>query len=148
MKYAAAAMASFIVATAAIAQTTVPGNMPNQPATTTNSNAPMSATGMYYTLTPNWNSGAFRTSELVGKSVYNTANERIGEVEDVLISTDGKVNAVVLGVGGFLGIGERKVAVVPSALSFRREGDGVANYRVNMTKGDLTNAPEFRWPNR
>ncbi len=61
-------------------------------------------------------SGAWRVSDFEGKSVYGSDGESIGEINDVLVSQDGSVNAVIIGVGGFLGIGEKDVAVDMSAL--------------------------------
>jgi sporulation protein YlmC with PRC-barrel domain len=55
--------------------------------------------------------GEWRGSKLIGVNVYNTNNESLGEINELLISQSGKVEAVVIGVGGFLGIGERNVAV-------------------------------------
>ncbi len=60
--------------------------------------------------------GAWRVSDLEGKEVYSAENESIGQINDVLVSQNGSVNAVVVGVGGFLGLGERNVAVDISAL--------------------------------
>ncbi|KEQ08130.1 PRC-barrel domain-containing protein [Pseudorhizobium pelagicum] len=61
-------------------------------------------------------SGAWRVSDFEGKAVYGTDGESIGEINDVLVSQDGSVNAVIIGVGGFLGIGEKDVAVDMTAL--------------------------------
>lgn len=61
-------------------------------------------------------SGAWRVSDLQGKEVYGAEDESIGQINDVLVSQNGSVNAVIVGVGGFLGIGEKDVAVDISAL--------------------------------
>lgn len=61
-------------------------------------------------------SGAWRVSDFEGKSVYGSDGESIGSISDVLVSQDGSVNAVIIGVGGFLGIGQKDVAVDMSAL--------------------------------
>ncbi|MCL6707881.1 PRC-barrel domain-containing protein [Pseudomonas sp. R2.Fl] len=63
--------------------------------------------------------GAWRVSDLEGKSVYDPNGESIGEINDVLVSQDGSVNAVIIGVGGFLGIGEKDVAVNIAALQLK-----------------------------
>ncbi|MBL0406653.1 PRC-barrel domain-containing protein [Microvirga aerilata] len=55
-------------------------------------------------------------SQLEGVNVYNDRNENIGDINEVLIDRQGKVEAVVIGVGGFLGIGDRNVAVPFNAL--------------------------------
>jgi len=61
----------------------------------------------------------FRSTNLRGTRVYGANNENIGEINDVLISRSGQVAAVIIGVGGFLGIGEKDVAVPMSMLVFQ-----------------------------
>lgn len=68
---------------------------------------------------PRRDQGVMRASELIGKDVYGANNEDIGDVDDVLINANGQVIGVVVGVGGFLGIGETNIAVPMSALQFR-----------------------------
>ena len=55
--------------------------------------------------------GQWRSSKLIGVNVYNDNNEKIGDIEELIIDKSGKVDNVVLGVGGFLGMGEHYVAV-------------------------------------
>ena len=69
--------------------------------------------------TPN----TWRASKLDGVEVYNGKNEKIGEIDDVLIGRGGRVEAVVIGVGGFLGMGERNVAVPYDALKWQMDAD-------------------------
>lgn len=61
-------------------------------------------------------SGAWRVSDLKDKPVYSVDGSNIGDINDVLVSQNGSVNAVIISVGGFLGIGEKDVAVNMSAL--------------------------------
>jgi hypothetical protein len=56
-------------------------------------------------------SGEVSVRELLNKSITNAANDTIGDINDVLIGADGKIAAVIVGVGGFLGMGEKSVAV-------------------------------------
>jgi sporulation protein YlmC with PRC-barrel domain len=55
--------------------------------------------------------GQWRATKLEGLDVYNPNNEKIGDVSELIIDRDGKIEAVVIGVGGFLGMGEHQVAV-------------------------------------
>jgi sporulation protein YlmC with PRC-barrel domain len=55
--------------------------------------------------------GEWRASKLAGVNVYNDANEKIGDINDVILDKSGKALKVILGVGGFLGMGEHNVAV-------------------------------------
>lgn len=65
--------------------------------------------------------GEWRASKLVGVAVYNNGNEKIGDINDVILDSGGRVANVVIGVGGFLGMGERNVAVGFDQLKFVRE---------------------------
>jgi sporulation protein YlmC with PRC-barrel domain len=55
--------------------------------------------------------GQWRSSKLIGVDVYNEANEKVGDIEELILDKSGKIENVVLGVGGFLGVGEHYVAV-------------------------------------
>jgi sporulation protein YlmC with PRC-barrel domain len=55
--------------------------------------------------------GEWRASKLIGVNVYNDNNEKIGDIKELIIDKSGKVDNVVLGVGGFIGMGEHYVAV-------------------------------------
>ena len=63
-------------------------------------------------------SGDVSAKELLAENVVNAANESIGDINDVLIDRDGKVAAVIVGVGGFLGMGEKDVALPYQQLTF------------------------------
>jgi sporulation protein YlmC with PRC-barrel domain len=65
--------------------------------------------------------GEWRASKLVGVNVYNEANEKIGDINDVILDKAGKVENVILGVGGFLGMGEHYVAVAYDKLKWSNE---------------------------
>lgn len=69
----------------------------------------------------------------------------VGEINDVILGRDGQIKAVVLGVGGFLGIGEKNVAIPMQDVKFVKNGDDVDDYFlvVNANKDVLTNAPAY-----
>ena len=71
--------------------------------------------------------------------------EDLGEINDIVLNRDGEVEAVILGVGGFLGIGEKDVAVDMDSIKFVNEKDNVDDYFlvVNTTREMLENAPAF-----
>jgi sporulation protein YlmC with PRC-barrel domain len=87
----------------------------------------------------------WRGSKLIGATVYGTDNSSIGEVNDLVLASDGKVNGVVIGVGGFLGVGEKNVAVPFEKLTVTRKADSAAidKITVSFTKDELKNAPTF-----
>ncbi len=87
----------------------------------------------------------WRASKLMGTKVSNTAGEIIGDINDVLIEKDGKVAAAVIGVGGFLGLGERHAAVPFRSLQLTRDANNNPLVRVNLTKDQLKVAPEWKW---
>ena len=65
--------------------------------------------------------GTWRSSKLMGLDIYNRADEKIGDINEILLDSTGKVKAVVIGVGGFLGMGEHDVAVSMDKLKFMEE---------------------------
>src|SRR5215510_6918227 len=99
-KYAIAGIAgSALLASLAFAQS------PSTSSDTTK-NAPTTTMSDTSSFQGNW-----RASKLVGLSVYNEKNESVGSINDMLTDKNGKIVAVVIGVGGFLGLGEHLVAV-------------------------------------
>lgn len=60
----------------------------------------------------------FRSTSLVGKTVYNLQDENIGAISDLILDSKGRVAGVIVGVGGFLGMGQSEVAVPMNALKF------------------------------
>ena len=65
--------------------------------------------------------GNWRASKLMGLNVYNEANEKLGDINELLVDKSGKIEAVVIGVGGFLGMGEHDIAVSMDKLKFVEE---------------------------
>jgi sporulation protein YlmC with PRC-barrel domain len=86
--------------------------------------------------------GEWRASKLVGVNVYNDANEKIGDINDVILDKSGKVENVVLGVGGFLGMGEHYVAVAYDKLKWSNEPprSTTASTTTSTTNRPATNA--------
>jgi putative membrane protein len=103
-------------------------------------------------------------SDLLGTTVYGANNENIGEIDDIVLERDGGIAAVVVGVGGFLGLGEKNVAIPFQALEIQEQGRGnttgnrtseksgtVQPDRIllrGMTKQDLEAAPNFKTSGR
>ena len=65
--------------------------------------------------------GNWRASKVVGLSVYNDKNESLGSINDLLMDKSGNIKGVVIGVGGFLGVGEHLVAVALDKVKFVNE---------------------------
>ncbi|MBR0928901.1 PRC-barrel domain-containing protein [Bradyrhizobium diazoefficiens] len=88
------------------------------PTATTDKAAPAATTATTTTTTA---SGQWRTSKMDGLKVYNEANENIGTINDLLMDKSGDIKIAVIGVGGFLGMGEHLVAVPYEKLKFVNE---------------------------
>lgn len=87
-------------------------------------------------------------SRLIGQPVYSSSGddaEEIGSISDLVFDESGQITAVVIGVGGFLGIGEKAVAVDFGALEFTLAADNTERWVVPTTAEALTAAPDFVW---
>ena len=109
---AAALLSAAVISGPAYAQSTQPADRA-APAATTATNTGSDTKMM---LKSNW-----RASKLMGLDVYNEANEKLGDINELILDKNGKVNAVVIGVGGFLGMGEHDIAVSMDKLKFIEE---------------------------
>jgi len=80
-----------------------------------------------------------RASKIIGSKVYK-GDTSIGQIEDVLVDlSQATTSAVILSVGGFLGMGDKLVAVPVTAIKV----DSEAKFMTDLTKDQLTNAPAF-----
>jgi sporulation protein YlmC with PRC-barrel domain len=86
----------------------------------------------------------FLARVFIGQAVHNTAGERLGDVNDLAFDRKGHISTVVIGVGGFLSIGEKNVGVPFSALTFKVGKDGERVVAIALTKQDLAQAPAFK----
>ena len=93
----------------------------------------------------NQSADEWRSTKLVGLSVYNRANEKVGDINDLILGPDGKISNAVIGVGGFLGLGEKLVAVAFSDLQLNRDADGRMQVTIDSTKQALETAPDFKY---
>lgn len=85
-------------------------------------------------------------TEIIGKQVYTstaTDAEHIGDVNNLVVGEGGEIAAVIIGVGGFLGIGEKNVAVNYAELEWVTAEDGTERFVLNTTKEALETAPSF-----
>jgi PRC-barrel domain len=86
------------------------------------------------------------SSKLKGLSVTNQKDETVGEITDIAIKNH-EIDALILSVGGFLGMGERYVAVSPSSVNVHYDAkDNKWLASMNTTKEALKDAPEFKYP--
>jgi sporulation protein YlmC with PRC-barrel domain len=108
-----AAAAASLMSSAALAQTVEPNT--SSTATT------VAATTTVVPVT-SWKTqeavGQWRASKMIGLNVYNSLSEKIGAISELIVDRSGKLDAVVVGAGGFLGMGERDVAVPYSQIEW------------------------------
>jgi sporulation protein YlmC with PRC-barrel domain len=78
------------------------------------------------------------------QTVYDPSNNKIGEIMDVLVTPGGQVNAVIVGVGGFLGAGEKDVAVNFNSIKQTKK-DNKVYLTMDTTKDALKSAPGFKY---
>ena len=85
-------------------------------------------------------SSGLQVSDFYKQTVYDPNDNKIGDVKDLLLEKDGKVNAAIIGVGGFLGAGEKDVAVPFDQLQLK-DKNGKRYLVMNANKDALNNAP-------
>ncbi len=146
MKYLATAALALCLASPALAQqapgTNAPGVTPaapsaNQPAM--NAPAPAGEANRFMTKEA---ANQWLVRDRWNKSVYNAQGKSIGDLNDVLVGPDGRIQALVIGVGGFLGLGEKNVAIDYNYIE--RNGNITPDrITLNMTEQDLRSAPTF-----
>jgi hypothetical protein len=149
------AAVSGLAVSGALAQATPPANPPKNPPAANQMTTPPAASPKFVAA-QRGDQWAF--SKFKGTDVLGPANEHIGDVVDVLFDKGGKVDAVIVGVGGFLGIGEKNVALDMSAFQVvpANTGSSTTNaapsndpndikLKVSWTKDQLKAAPSFEY---
>jgi sporulation protein YlmC with PRC-barrel domain len=86
---------------------------------------------------------AVDAAKLAGRNIVNTNGDTVGEIDNVIIDQSGKVRYVIVGVGGFLGIGKRDVAMAWDDLTISENGEKVT---TTATKDQLAALPEYKSP--
>ncbi len=141
-----AATAIPALATVAYAQTNAPTT--TTPSTEAATPAPTTTPSATTAAAPEWyqhQQGEWRTSKFVGSKVKNNAGDTIGDINEILLTNDGAAAAAVIGVGGFLGMGEHQVAVQFKSLNIDRDSNGNDVVKLDTTKEALKKAPEWTW---
>jgi PRC-barrel domain protein len=141
----AAAAVSTVALSSALAQTSPPpaASPSTSPPPAASSSTPSTTTGTDKFVTKQ-SPDQYLASKFKGTDVIGTDDKKIGDVSDILFDKDKKILAYIVGVGGFLGIGSKDVALDPAAFQMV-PGNDASNYkfRLSMTKDELTAAPAF-----
>ena len=114
-------IAAAFLSTTAFAQTTTPSTNPPPAA---RAEAPK-------LMSPHW-----RSSKMIGLVVYNEQNERLGDINEIILDKDGKALGYVVGVGGFLGMGEHDILIEPSKIKFVNEPRRTQTSSANPPAGN------------
>jgi sporulation protein YlmC with PRC-barrel domain len=85
----------------------------------------------------------YLASNIMGKAVVNSAGDKIGSVKDILFDDQGKMTAVIIGVGGFLGIGEKSVAISFDMVKPSKDANGNLILTASLDKDAVNAAPSF-----
>lgn len=103
----------------------------------------MKTHGTYLSSAP---ANSFGTDKLIGAELKSRSDdETIGEISELVIDEDGQIAAVIVEVGGFLGLGEKEVAVSWDSIERRsNENDDDYHFSVDTTKDALQDAPEYK----
>lgn len=150
MAAAAVLMASTAVAPALAQTNAVNPATPAAPAAQTDTMTPPAAgapaagtTGMTGEYLTQQSETQISANDYIGKPIYNGENNSIGDVNDLILEENGGIVAAVVGVGGFLGIGEKNVAVPMDKLTVTREENNDLRLTTTETAESLKSAPEF-----
>ena len=82
--------------------------------------------------------------DLQGANVYGSNNESVADVKEVLMTTEGKVERIVVDVGGFLGIGARSVAIDVNEADIQKDENNNVRVYIPMSKKELRQMPEYK----
>jgi hypothetical protein len=88
--------------------------------------------------------GARDAHGILGREVRSAANEDMGRIVDVIVDREGAVRAAVIDFGGFLGVGSRKIVVDWNALHFGSVANKSDSITLELTKQQVTAAPEYK----
>jgi hypothetical protein len=148
-----ATAASGLMLSTALAQTTTPPSTAPSPSTAPAEKMDTSkspATKSDAKFVSSQGSDHWVASKFKGVNVMGPDDKKIGDVDDILFDKEGKILAVVVGVGGFLGIGQKDVALDLAAFQVVPASSGATDpnnvkLKLSMTKDDLKNAPAFEY---
>jgi sporulation protein YlmC with PRC-barrel domain len=132
---AAAALGALVVLGAPLANAQTSSSQPATSSSQTGSSAGQAG----QTIRPD----QVRASKMIGSTVYDTQNQKIGDVRDIVLDKSGQVADVVIGVGGFLGVGSKDVAVKYSDIK-----DDNDRLTLSKTKDELSKAETFNLENK
>ncbi len=132
-------------ATPPAATTTVPMTQPADDSTAPKSTTVTSTAVVQGTVVmiPRQDAAQSLSSTLIGANVYGLTNEKVGDVNDLILGSDGAIVGIVVGVGGFLGMDEKNVAVTYASIIQTKDSKGARHLSLHVTKEALKAATAF-----
>ncbi len=140
-----AALFVALPATLAIAQVPAPLATPDGQASLLRVHHEMTDTGAPVQLLASLPSDTWTINDWYKQNVYDLGNNKIGEIVDLLLDHEGKTAAIIIGVGGFVGVGEKDVAVPFNAVAFKKKDNDQWYPVMNTTKDALKSAPGYKY---
>lgn len=104
-------------------------------------NPPPASPPAAHSTAPKAHGEMWRSSKLIGLNVYNDQNEKLGDISEILLDKSGKVDGVVIGIGGFLGMGQHDIKVEMSKLKFVDEPARTSSTTTSTTGSATGNRP-------
>jgi sporulation protein YlmC with PRC-barrel domain len=145
---------SALLVSGALAQTPAPSNPPpasksdhaTTPATNKSDQAkPAAQAGGKADFVATQKPDQWLASKFKGTDVVGSDNKKIGDVSDILFDKNGKIEAYVVSIGGFLGMGAKDVALAPSSFDVVPGSNGSADkLKLSMSKDELKQAQNFK----
>lgn len=86
------------------------------------------------------------SSDIIGLAVYNRSNQKVGLVDDIILGSNQTVNAIVINVGGFLGTGNRDIAVAANSVLILKKGGRLDRALIDATEETLRSTDTFTFP--
>jgi len=108
----------------------------------TTAQQPAQSTGSMPTVTVDASKAVLATS-FIGSSVFTASNENVGDINDLIFDNKGAIQAVIVGVGGFLGMGEKDVAMPLDKITVTRDETNAIKLTIQASREDLEKAPAF-----
>lgn len=112
-------MSTALVAGSAFAQSTTTTPSTSAPMVAPATSAPAMAAAPSGGFVTQQGTGEFLASKFIGLDIYGSENQKIGDIKQIIIDGNGQAKTIVIGVGGFLGIGEKSVGVAWSAVEWK-----------------------------
>ena len=144
-KFMIGAVITALLASGALAQSSKAPVGSNPPATTPNAAPQASANAGKADFVLSQKPDQWLASNFKGTEVMSADNKKVGDVSDILFDKTGKIEAYIVSIGGFLGMGGKEIAIAPSSFDVIRGQNGKADVlKLALNQGELKEAKNFK----